>query len=277
MFKQEVVDCAPDYIPETVTTDGWEATRSAWEALFPGIVWILCFLHEVIKIRDWCRSKLELRHTLIDKLWHIYHATSKRHFAQRLRRFLEWAKTASLSNAVDERVRRLRDKSPFFQRAFDFPDAYRTSNQADRPMNYFDRTLYAMQDFHGSWEASSALLLCLAAEGMEVPQYSHGSSRLNSSVPGTMKVLHRKEGTVKIIHWTVHLIASAWRSLKVIGSLKEGRFGLQALQSGLNRRSEVLVGSPFKKPSESLGKYPFAVALVDMPKLLPQNRPLFRG
>ncbi len=43
VFKQEVADCAPSYTPETVTTDGWDATRSAWEALFPGILWILCF------------------------------------------------------------------------------------------------------------------------------------------------------------------------------------------------------------------------------------------
>jgi hypothetical protein len=28
-----------------------------------------------------------------------------------------------------------------FQRAFDFPKAYRTSNQVDRPMNDLDRTL----------------------------------------------------------------------------------------------------------------------------------------
>ncbi len=125
---------APDYAPKTVTTDGWDATRAAWETLFPGIVWILCFLHEVIKIRDWCRSKPALRQRLLDKLWHLYRASSKRHFAQRLRR--------------------LKDKSRFFQRAFDFPHAYRTSNQVDRPMNYLDRTLYAMQDFHGKWDSA---------------------------------------------------------------------------------------------------------------------------
>ena len=151
--RRPVVD--PSYAPKTVTTDGWDATRTAWEALFPGIVWILCFLHEVIKIRDWCRSKAQLRQQLLDKLWQIYRASSKRQFAQRLRRFLEWAETASLPEAIAKRVQRLRGKSSFFQRAFDFPDAYRTSNQADRPMNYLNRALYAMQDFHGSWEAAN--------------------------------------------------------------------------------------------------------------------------
>jgi hypothetical protein len=51
-------------------------------------------------------------------------------------------------------LRRLKDKSRFFQRAFDFPEAYRTSHEVDRPMNYLDRTLYAMQDFHGKWDAA---------------------------------------------------------------------------------------------------------------------------
>jgi hypothetical protein len=78
-----------DYVPKTVTIDGWDATCWALEHLFPGIVWILCFLHEVIKIRDWCRSKPVLRYGLTEELWHIYHAETKRQFSQRLRRFLE--------------------------------------------------------------------------------------------------------------------------------------------------------------------------------------------
>lgn len=36
----------------------------------------------------------------------------------------------------------LRVKSPEFQTAYDFPDAYRTSNTLDRLMNYQDRWLY---------------------------------------------------------------------------------------------------------------------------------------
>jgi hypothetical protein len=62
--------------------------------------------------------------------------------------------TRTLPKAIDGRLRRLKGKSRFFQRAFDFPDAYRTSNPVDRPMNYLDRTLYAMQDFHGKWDSA---------------------------------------------------------------------------------------------------------------------------
>lgn len=162
VFRQEAHAHAPDYVPKTVTIDGWEATRWAWEHLYPGIVWILCFLHEVIKVRDGSRSKPDLCYGLLEDLWHIYHAETKRQFAQRLRRFLEWVQLRALPEPVKQRLLRLREKSQHFQRAYDFPGAYRTSNQVDRPMNYLDRILYAMQGFHGSWQAAEKEVRAMA-------------------------------------------------------------------------------------------------------------------
>ncbi|MEL6455237.1 MAG: hypothetical protein AAFQ40_11050 [Cyanobacteria bacterium J06623_5] len=162
VFQQEAHAHGPSYTPQTVTTDGWEATRWAWEQLFPGIAWILCFLHEVIKVRDWCRSKPDLRYGLAEDLWHIYHAETKRAFAQRLRRFLEWVDLRPLPSATKQRLLRLRAKSRFFQRAYDFPEAYRTSNQVDRPMNHLDRTLFAMQGFHGDWHSANQSVRAMA-------------------------------------------------------------------------------------------------------------------
>jgi hypothetical protein len=162
VFQQEACAHAPDYVPETVTTDGWEATRAVWQQLFPGIVWILCFLHEVIKVRDGCRSKPDLCNGLIEELWHIYQAVTKRQFAQRLRRFLDWVDINALPQAIKQRLQRLRKKSPDFQRAYDFPDAYRTSNQVDRPMNHLERTLFAMQGFHGDWSAAQRSVRAMA-------------------------------------------------------------------------------------------------------------------
>ena len=92
-----------------------------------------------------------------------------------------------------------------------------------------------------------------------------------------MEVLHRTQGAVEIIHRTVHLVAGAWGSFKVVGSLKEVGFGLQMLQPRRNRGLEVLARGPFQQASESLGKFSFAVAPVDMPKLLPEDLPLLRG
>lgn len=153
IFRTEALACDPDYQPDSVTTDGWEATRCAWSRLFPGVTLILCFLHAVLKIRDLCRSRPSLWHMLQDRLWTVYRATTKRQFAQRLRRLLEWSKARDIPERIDQQLRRLRAKSRLFQRAFNFEHAYRTSNAVDRPMNYLDRVLYAMQYFHGSSQA----------------------------------------------------------------------------------------------------------------------------
>ena len=105
-FKEEAREIVPNYQPLTVTTDGWEATRSAWKSLFEGITLILCFLHEVLKIREVCRSKPEQCRSLCQKLWEIYQGETKRQFAQRLRRFLEWVKNQKLSEVITAKVRR---------------------------------------------------------------------------------------------------------------------------------------------------------------------------
>jgi|APDOM4702015191_1054821.scaffolds.fasta_scaffold57719_2 hypothetical protein len=154
VFQQEAAEHVPEYVPQTITLDGWEATRQAWESRFPGIVWILCFLHEVIKIRDLCRSQASLWELLQEKLWQVYHGNNKRQFSQRLRRLLEWSKKQNLRPSIAQRLGRLRGKSLLFQRAYDFPEAARTSNAVDRPMNFLDRSLFAMQYFHGSWDAA---------------------------------------------------------------------------------------------------------------------------
>jgi hypothetical protein len=161
-FKTEARQLNPNYQPLTVTTDAWEATCSAWKSLFSGITLILCFLHEVLKIRNVCRSKASLCHTLTQKLWFIYHASNKREFAQRLRRFLAWVKQSQVAESIAQKLRRIRTKSHLYQAAFDFPDAYRTSNQVDRPMNYFDRILYSMQYFHGSLSSAQLTVRSMA-------------------------------------------------------------------------------------------------------------------
>jgi len=54
-FKQETRRLNPDYHPQTVNTDGWSATQLAWQALFPTIVIIQCFLHAFLTIRSRCK------------------------------------------------------------------------------------------------------------------------------------------------------------------------------------------------------------------------------
>ena len=43
VFKQEAEQLNPEYEPKTVNTDGWAATRNAWQQLFPNLAILLCF------------------------------------------------------------------------------------------------------------------------------------------------------------------------------------------------------------------------------------------
>src|SRR5262245_25756854 len=89
-FKEEAQDVRPDYQPTTVNTDGWEATRQAWQAVFPLAVLLRCFLHGWLAIRS--RGKLTATfRALSEKVWHAYRAETRQSSAQRLRRLGEWA------------------------------------------------------------------------------------------------------------------------------------------------------------------------------------------
>lgn len=157
-FRDEALALNSAYQPQTVTTDGWDHTQAAWKTLFPGIAIILCFLHSVLDIQQRCRKTKTIWKKLTGKLWHLYKAPGKRHFAQRLRRLREWAQRKVKQPSILQKLVNLKGKSKQFQVAYDYPEAARTSNRLDRLMNYQDRLLYTMQYFHGS-EASARLYL----------------------------------------------------------------------------------------------------------------------
>lgn len=157
-FQQEAKALNPDYCPETVNTDGWDATQQAWKTLFPGITLMLCFLHTVLGIQQHCRRDGVLYSQVTDKLWGLFHALNPRQFGQRLRRLQEWATTNVSHEIVLKKLIALKAKASGFRLTFAFPQAYRTSNQVDRLMNYQDRMLYQMQYFHGSDDSTRKAL-----------------------------------------------------------------------------------------------------------------------
>jgi hypothetical protein len=161
-FQQEAVALKPDYAPDSVNTDGWESTQVAWKNLFPGITLMLCFLHSVLGIQQALGRKHPSCHSLINQLWHLYDSPNAGCFGQRLRRLLEWAATQSLPQRAQERLQKLRQRAEQFKLTFALPQAYRTSNQVDRLMNYQDRILYAMQYFHGTKESMQQGLRAMA-------------------------------------------------------------------------------------------------------------------
>lgn len=161
-FQQEATALKPNYRPQTVNTDGWEATQQAWKSLFPGVTVMLCFLHALLSVQQRCRSDQSLFRKITDKLWHLYHSLNRYQFAQRLRRLKEWAKTAPIAAPVQQKLQKLIANAHSFKLTFDFPQAYRTSNQVDRLMNYQDRLLYDMQYFHGTKAAAKQTLRAMA-------------------------------------------------------------------------------------------------------------------
>ena len=72
-FKTEAHNLAADYQPQTVNTDGWKATQTAWLNLFPAITVILCLLHAFLKIRDRCQRMTEHVAKIYTRVWEAYH------------------------------------------------------------------------------------------------------------------------------------------------------------------------------------------------------------
>lgn len=153
-FAEEALDVYPEYTPKTVNTDGWEATGKAWLELFPGIQIILCFLHAFLSIKRQCGRKFGALFAAIgDKVWNVYTAGTKRIFSQRIRRLREWGEKKP-EGAVLSKVLSLCSRKDSFIRAYDHPEAHRTSNMIDRLMRWQDEYLFNRQYFHGSIESA---------------------------------------------------------------------------------------------------------------------------
>ena len=153
-FRKEVQHVAPDYVPNTVNTDGWQATQNAWLALFPAITIIQCFLHAFIKIPACSKKRLKTLYTAIQQqVWDIYHASTPADFRRQIADFLAWSRQ-SVSGTALEAIEKLCAKQDAFLLAFDFPNAYRTSNMIDRHMDPMDRWLVSARFFHGHWSSA---------------------------------------------------------------------------------------------------------------------------
>ena len=152
-FKDEALHLNPEYQPETVNTDGWEATQKAWRNLFPLIVIIECFLHAFIKIRERGKHLKDTFRQLSQMVWDVYHAVDAAAFRSQATELLAWAEN-NTTDYVLEAVRKLYAKVDRFVLAYNHPLAHRTSNMLDRHMNLMDRWLYSSRFFHGHWTSA---------------------------------------------------------------------------------------------------------------------------
>ena len=161
-FQQEALQLNRGYHPETFNTDGWEQTQQALKGLFPGITLIGCFWHGVLGVQRHCRRAKTLFSQVTQKLWRVYQAQTKRQFSQSLRRLKEWTSNNVEHEPVQQKLLNLETKADSLKVAYEFPEAYRTSNALDRLMNYQDRLLYSMQYFHGTWQSARLQLRAMA-------------------------------------------------------------------------------------------------------------------
>jgi hypothetical protein len=153
-FQREAQQVQPDYQPETVNTDGWQATMNAWKTLFPQVCVIQCFLHAVLSLKNAAtKASQAVYHQMADLAWEAYRATTKRSFAQRLRRLREWSDTLT-DSPLKERLLKLCRKKAVFMPAYDHPSSLRTSTMLDRLMQGMDKYLFAKSYFHGTFPSA---------------------------------------------------------------------------------------------------------------------------
>lgn len=150
VFKTEALDLHPDYEPDSVNTDGWQATQNAWESLFSSIVVIECFLHAFLKVRDRATKKVQdYFNTAADKIWNCYEASNKRSLAQLIRRLREWANSQVPDCPMRDNILKLCKKKKRWMLHFEHPLAHRTSNMVDRLMRAMKKHAFNSQMFHG--------------------------------------------------------------------------------------------------------------------------------
>ena len=163
VFANEAKAVDADYAPETVNTDGWQATQNAWKSLFDQITVILCFLHAFIKIRDRSKKSFgELGQELQRRVWEVYRGQNKRVLSQRMRRLKEWALKVLPESEMKQKTLDLCAKRDAFSQSYDHPSSHRTSNMVDRLMRFLDRAFFNAQYFHGKPESSESRVRSLA-------------------------------------------------------------------------------------------------------------------
>lgn len=154
VFAKEARALNPDYQPETVNLDGWQATRNVFVHLFDCITPILCFLHGFISIRDRSRKK----HRLHQALWEVYHSNDAQTFRDRMEAFRQACQAGNWSDAVMEKIEKVCARVEEYALSYQHPGCHRTSNLVDRLMNRLTRYLYDNRGIHGHLSSSEQRL-----------------------------------------------------------------------------------------------------------------------
>ena len=208
IFKSEALDICSKYLPGTVNTDGWLATKKVWKSLFVNILVIECFLHAILGIRNVATRKTqELFTEILEKAWDVYHAESLRSFSQRMRRLREWANKIE-EGRLKNKLLKLCNKKDFFAAAYSHPSAHRTSNMVDRLMDGMDRFIYSSRYFHGGIKTTERLIRAYAL----IHNFAPSSPRTIKKYEGQLSPAERLNGFRYHYNWLHNLLISASRN-----------------------------------------------------------------
>lgn len=156
VFKTEARQIFQGYSPADINIDGWTATQNALRNIFNESALIECYLHAFIKIRDRCTKKLkDYRKKVMDKVWDIYRAKSKKQMGQKIRRLKEWVNKNVPDSPFKENIIKLCQKKKKWFTHFEHPEAYRTSANLDRLMKNMEKHANSSQMFRGNIEANT--------------------------------------------------------------------------------------------------------------------------
>lgn len=200
VFHAEARDVAPDWQPKSINTDGWKATRSSLRSLFPRVLLVLCFLHGFLKIRDRCRKD----HGLHQRVWDVYRAETEVEFRAGLIELKQWSETEELREPVQTALEKLFSHADEYASSYTEPEAYRTSNQVDRPMNRLGRSLYASRGLHGHQASSERRLRGLSLLENFRPFARRSNTKRNHQSPA-----HRLNDKAYHANWLHNLQISA--------------------------------------------------------------------
>lgn len=148
-FKTEAHNLRADYQPQTVKTDGWKGTQTAWQNLFPAITIIVCFLQAFLKIRDCCKRMKEHFPAICIRVWAVYQSANQELFLKKVSELKDWAAQTISPGAGLDAILKLCERAPSYALAYAYPSAHRTSNMLDRHMDRMDRCFYSAKYFHG--------------------------------------------------------------------------------------------------------------------------------
>ena len=229
-FQKECEAVKKDDQPVTNNRDGWEAGVIAFQALFPTMQVIFCFLHEWLKIKTRCRSLkkqyqdgISVLSIVGNKIWEIYHAATKEVFEERVQEFRAWINTNMeeySQSYIKEQLVRFCDKTCELAKAYDFNACLRTSNAVDRPMKRLDKVLFNIQYFHGHLYQANQFLRAWALIYNFAP-YNPKTRKKTEYISPT----HKVNGFVYHQNWLQNLL--------ICGSLNGGNGRLRALPQNM--------------------------------------------